>query len=407
MIRVNEGILKGIRVIDFTDFLAGPYIGMYFADMGADVIKFENLRSGGNFVRNARPVEEKSGVSMYFQNLNRNKRGAALDLKQEGGKKLFVELIKSADVLIENNRPGVMKRLGFGWEECKKLNPRLVYASISGFGQYGPYSHRPGYDLIAQAMGGSMSITGWPGMEPTRAGMAIGDMFAGLNAGFAICASLLEREKSGKGNYIDVALVDSIFSGMEAKMMEYVYTGKSPEKTGNKYISSAPYDSFKAKDDYFVVASGTDKHFVSLSAAMGMPELASDPLYIDTESRKKNADELKKMIEKWASDKTVKEVVEIIDNAGIPAAPIYNCEQACADKNIVEVREMLVKVPAPKNHPEIDELTVIGNPIKMTETPCVYTKAAPDLGEDNYDIFKDLGFSDEELAQYKEAGIMN
>ena len=407
MIRVNEGILKGIRVIDFTDFLAGPYIGMYFADMGADVIKFENLRSGGNFVRNARPVEEKSGVSMYFQNLNRNKRGAALDLKQEGGKKLFAELIKSADVLIENNRPGVMKRLGFGWEECKKLNPRLVYASISGFGQYGPYSHRPGYDLIAQAMGGSMSITGWPGMEPTRAGMAIGDMFAGLNAGFAICASLLEREKSGKGNYIDVALVDSIFSGMEAKMMEYVYTGKSPEKTGNKYISSAPYDSFKAKDDYFVVASGTDKHFVSLSAAMGMPELASDPLYIDTESRKKNADELKKMIEKWASDKTVKEVVEIIDNAGIPAAPIYNCEQACADKNIVEVREMLVKVPAPKNHPEIDELTVIGNPIKMTETPCVYTKASPDLGEDNYDIFKDLGFSDEELAQYKEAGIMN
>lgn len=407
MIREKEGILKGIRVIDFTDFLAGPYIGMYFADMGADVIKFENLKCGGNFVRNARPLEKRSGVSMYFQNLNRNKRGAALDLKQEGGKKLFAELIKSADVLIENNRPGVMKRLGFGWEECKELNPRLVYASISGFGQYGPYSHRPGYDLIAQAMGGSMSITGWPGMEPTRAGMAIGDMFAGLNAGFAICASLLEREKSGKGNHIDVALVDSIFSGMEAKMMEYVYTGKSPEKTGNKYISSAPYDSFRAKDDYFVIASGTDKHFVSLSSAMGMPELASDPLYINTESRKKNADSLKAIIEKWASDKTVKEAVAIIDGAGIPAAPIYNCEQACKDKNITEVREMLVKVPAPKSHPEIEELTVIGNPIKMKETPCVYAKAAPDLGEDNYNIFKELGFSDDELAAYREAGVMN
>lgn len=407
MIREKEGILKGIRVIDFTDFLAGPYIGMYFADMGADVIKFENLKCGGNFVRNARPLEKISGVSMYFQNLNRNKRGAALDLKQEGGKRLFAELIKSADVLIENNRPGVMKRLGFGWEECKELNPRLVYASISGFGQYGPYSHRPGYDLIAQAMGGSMSITGWPGMEPTRAGMAIGDMFAGLNAGFAICASLLEREKSGKGNHIDVALVDSIFSGMEAKMMEYVYTGKSPEKTGNKYISSAPYDSFRAKDDYFVIASGTDKHFVSLSSAMGMPELASDPLYINTESRKKNADSLKAIIEKWASDKTVKEAVAIIDGAGIPAAPIYNCEQACKDKNITEVREMLVKVPAPKSHPEIEELTVIGNPIKMKETPCVYAKAAPDLGEDNYNIFKELGFSDDELAAYREAGVMN
>ena len=225
MAQHREGILQGIRVIDFTDFLAGPYIGMYFADMGADVIKFENLKSHGNFVRNARPLEPKTGLSMYFQNLNRNKRGVALDLKQDEGKKLFAELVKSADVLIENNRPGVMKRLGFGWEECKALNPRLIYASISGFGQTGPNSYKPGYDLIAQAMGGSMSITGWPGMEPTRAGMAIGDLFAGLNVGVAVCASLYEREKTGLGNHIDVALVDSIVSGMEAKLMQYFYTG--------------------------------------------------------------------------------------------------------------------------------------------------------------------------------------
>lgn len=404
---MSEQLLKGIRVIDFTDFLAGPYIGMYFADMGADVIKFENLRSGGNFVRNARPLEKTSGLSMYFQNLNRNKRGVALDLKQEEGKKLFAELIKSADVLIENNRPGVMKRLGFDWEECKELNPRLVYASISGFGQYGPNSHRPGYDLVAQAMGGSMSITGWPGMEPTRAGMAIGDMFAGLNAGFAICASLIKRQETGKGNHIDVALVDSIVSGMEAKLMQYVYTGVSPTKTGNKYISSAPYDSFKAKDDYFVIASGTDKHFEALSAAMGMPQLPQDPLYCDTESRKKNADSLKKIIEEWAAGKTVPEVVAAIDAVGVPAAPIYNCEQLCNDKSIVEAREMLVKVPAPKNHPETPELTVIGNPIKMKETPCQYVKAAPDLGEDNEDIFKELGFSDAEIARFREMRVMN
>ena len=405
---MSEQLLKGVRVIDFTDFLAGPYVGMYFADMGADVIKFENLRSGGNFVRNARPKEKNSGLSMYFQNLNRNKRGVALDLKQEEGKRLFAELIKSADVLIENNRPGVMKRLGFGWEECRELNPRLVYASISGFGQYGPNSHRPGYDLIAQAMGGSMSITGWPGSEPTRAGMAIGDMFAALNAGFAICASLYKRNETGRGNHIDVALVDSIVSGMEAKMMQYLYEGVSPVPTGNKYISSAPYDSFKAKDDYFVIASGTDKHFQNLSAAMGMPELAQDPKYIDTESRKKNADELKAIINQWASDKTVDEVVAIIDKAGIPAGPIYNCERVCKDKNIVEVREMLVKVPAPKKHPDAPaELTVLGNPIKMKETPCQYTKAAPDLGEDNEDIFKELGFTDEQLARYRDMGVMN
>lgn len=402
-----EQLLKGIRVIDFTDFLAGPYIGMYFADMGADVIKFENLRSGGNFVRNARPLEKQSGLSMYFQNLNRNKRGVALDLKKEESKKLFTELIRSADVLIENNRPGVMKRLGFDWEASRKINPRLVYASISGFGQYGPNSHRPGYDLIAQAMGGSMSITGWPGSEPTRAGMAIGDMFAGLNAGFAICASLYKRNETGKGNHIDVALVDSVISGMEAKMMQYIYEGVSPVKSGNKYISSAPYDSFKAKDDYFVIASGTDAHFVALSAAMGMPELAQEPRFIDTESRKKNADELKVIINEWASDKSVKEVVQIIDSAGIPVGPIYNCEQVCADKSIVDVREMLVKVPAPKNHPDAPELTVLGNPIKMEETPCQYIKAAPDLGEDNESVFRELGFTAEELARYRELGVMN
>lgn len=403
-----EQLLKGVRVIDFTDFLAGPYVGMYFADLGADVIKFENLRSGGNFVRNARPKVKNTEISMYFQNLNRNKRGVALDLKQPEGKELFAELVKSADVLIENNRPGVMARLGFGWEDCRKLNPRLIYASISGFGQYGPYSRRPGYDLIAQAMGGSMSITGWPGMEPTRAGMAIGDMFAGLNAGLAICASLFKRKETGKGNHIDVALVDSIVSGMEAKLMQYIYEGVSPTMSGNKYISSAPYDSFKAKDDYFVIASGTDKHFESLSAAMGMPELAKDPLYIDTESRKKNADSLKRIIEHWAASKTVPEVVEIIDGAGIPVAPIYNCEQVCKDKSIVETREMLVKVPRPAKHPEVpDELTVLGNPIKMEETPCQYVKAAPDLGEDNEAIFKELGFSDEQLRAYRAKGIMN
>ena len=405
---MTRQLLKGIRVLDFTDFLAGPYCGMYLADMGADVIKVENLTTGGNFVRNARPLEKNSGLSMYFQNLNRNKRGVAINLKTEDGKKLFSELVKSADVLLENNRPGVMGRLGFSYEECKKLNPRLVYASISGFGQYGPNANRPGYDLIGQAMGGSMSITGWPGSEPTRAGMAIGDLFGGLNAGFAICASLYNREKTGVGNHIDVALVDSIFSGMEAKMMQYVYTGVSPVKTGNKYIASAPYDSFKAKDDYFVIASGTDKHFEKLSAAMGMPELAQDPLYCDTESRKKNADSLKEIIEKWTADKTVSEVCKIIDEAGIPVAPIYNCEQAANDKNIVEVREMLVKVPAPVKHPDAPkELTVIGNPLKMEEAPCVYYKAAPDLGENNEEIFESLGFTKEQLEAFRAEGVIN
>lgn len=312
-------------------------------------------------------------------------------------------MVKSADILIENNRPGVMKRLGFDYESCKALNHGIIYASISGFGQTGPNSYKPGYDLIAQAMGGSMSITGWPGMEPTRAGMAIGDLFAGLNVGIAVLASLYKRQETGEGQQIDVALVDSIISGMEAKLMQYVYEGKPPVMTGNKYISSAPYDSFKAKDAYFVIASGTDVHFEKLSAVMGMPQLAGDPRYDTTEKRKSNADSLKEIIEGWASDKTVKECVALIDSVGVPAGPIYNCEQLCQDKDIVEAREMLVKVP----HREAGELTVIGNPIKMSKYPCQYTKAAPDLGEDNDEIFRSLGFTPEKLAEYKAKGAMN
>ncbi len=398
-----DGLLNGVRVLDFTDFLAGPYCGMFLADMGAEVIKVENLASKGNFVRGANPKEKKTGRSMYFQNLNRNKKGVALNLKTDEGKELFAELIKSADVLIENMRPGVLAKLGFSYEACKDINPGIIYASISGFGQYGPYSKRPGYDLIAQAMGGSMSVTGWPGMEPTRAGLAVGDMFAGLNSAIGILASLYKKKETGLGNQIDVALVDSIVSAMENKIMQYIYDGKVPEKTGNKYVTSAPYDSFRAKDTHFVIASGTDAHFVTLSAALGMPELAEDHNFHDTPSRNKNAAELKEIIEKWASDKTAMECVEIIDNAGIPAAPIYDAKDVVEDKNISEVREMLVTVP----HPEAGDMTVLGNPIKMSSHPCKYEKAAPDLGEDNEAIFTSLGISKEKYEHYKSIGAVN
>ena len=400
---MTNGLLNGVRILDFTDFLAGPYCGMFLADMGAEVIKVENLKSGGNFVRNANPKEKKTGRSMYFQNLNRNKKGVALDLKSDGGKELFTELIKSSDVLIENMRPGVLTKLGFGYEDCKNINPSLIYASISGFGQYGPYSKRPGYDLIAQAMGGSMSITGWPGSDPTRAGIAIGDMFAGLNCAVGILASLYKRTETGLGQQVDVALVDSIISAMEAKMMQYVYTGKSPEKTGNKYITSAPYDSFKAKDNYFVIANGTDAHFLTFAAALGKPELAEDPRFINTPSRNQNAEALKAIIEEWASDKTVAECVEIIDNVGIPAARIYDCEEVCKDTNLVDVREMLVTVP----HPEAGDLTVLGNPIKMSDYPCKYEKAAPELGEDNEAVLMALGITKGQYEAYKAAGAVN
>ena len=398
---MNKQLLEGIRVLDFTQFLAGPYCSMFLADMGAEVIKIENLQGNGDFVRTARPKEKGTNRSMYFGNLNRNKKSVCLDLKTKEGKELFSELVKSADVLVENNRPGVMAKLGFSYEDCKKLNPELIYASISGFGQYGPLTERPGYDLIAQAMGGSMSITGWPGSEPTRAGMAIGDLFAGLNACIGILATLYKRKETGLGQNIDVALVDSIVSGLEAKLMQYVYEDHIPEKTGNKYIASAPYDSFSAKDTEYVIASGTDKHFANLTACMGMPELAQDQRFANTELRKANADELKSIINNWGSDKTAKECVDIILGAGVPAGPIYNMKDVYEDEHL-NAREMFVKV----KHPEAGELTVIGNPIKMSEYPVQYKKAAPDLGEDDDEIFESLGFSKEKLEEFRQKGAL-
>ncbi len=403
---MSDTLLKGVRVLDFTQFLAGPYCTQYLADMGAEVIKVENLRQKGDFCRGANPKEKVGGMSMYFGNVNRNKKGVALDLKSEGGKKLFAELIKSADVLMENMRPGVMAKLGFGYEDCKKLNPGLIYASVSGFGQYGPNSYKPGYDLIAQAQGGAMSITGWPGSEPTRAGLAIGDLMAGMNACIGILASLYKRRETGLGQQIDVALVDSIVSGMENKIMNYIYGGTMPEKTGNRYVTSAPYDSYKASDDYYVIASGTDAHFIKFSAGIGQPELAQDPRFCDTPSRNKHWAELKEIVNEWGSTKTAKECVDLIDSWGIPAALINNCAGVCADKNIVEVREMLVKVPRPNDGHE-GELTVIGNPIKMSEYPVQYLKSAPLLGEDNDAIFGALGFTEEQLAAYRAEGAIN
>lgn len=395
-------VLEGYKIIDFTGFLAGPYCGMYLADLGAEVILLENPGSGGMFVRHALPKENKTGRSMYFQNLNRNKKGLTINLKSEEGKEIFTKLVKESDVLLENMRPGVMDKLGFGWEKLHEINDKLIFASISGFGQKGEYAHRPGYDLIAQAMGGSMSITGQPGDDPLRAGIAIGDIMAGLNATIGIVSSLLKRKETGKGQRIDVSLVDSVVSALEAKAMKYLYDGVNPEKTGNRYVTSAPYDLYKAKDKDYVIASGTDKHFKALSEAMGMPELAEDERFIDTPARNKNFQELKDIINKWGQDYTSEECVEIISKAGIPAAPIYTVEDIYNDDFIREERKMFVTVP----HEEAGDLTVLGNPIKMSEYPVEYNKAAPDLGENNDQILEDLGYSKEDIENFKENGVI-
>lgn len=399
---MNGKFLEGIKVIDFTGFLSGPYCGMYLADLGADVILLENKTSGGMFVRNAIPFDKKSGQSMYFGNLNRNKRGLSIDLKTPEGKEIMKRLIEESDVLLENMRPGVIGKLGFDYETCKSINPKLVMASISGFGQSGAYSKRPGYDLIAQAMGGAMSVTGNVGDEPIRSGLAVGDMFAGLNATIGILAALRRRDETGEGAYIDISLVDTIISALEAKAMQYIYDGVIAKPQGNRYTSSAPYESFKAKDTFFVIASGTDKHFEALSAAIGMPELNSDERFCDTPARRKNADELKKIMqEKWSMHHTAKECVDIINGVGVPAALIYNIEDVYKDPYFHDTRKMFVKVPS-----EEGELEVLANPIHFVGEELDYHSRAPKLGEHNIELLRMLNFTEEEISFFAEKQII-
>ena len=398
MVTENKA-LEGLRVLDMTQFMAGPYCGMMLADMGAEVIKIENPKIG-DFTRTVQP--KVNDVSMYFNNVNRNKKSVSVDLKSAEGKEIFAKLLKTADVFLENNRPGVMDRLGFGYEDAKKINEKIIYASVSGFGQYGPYKDRPGYDIIAQAMGGAMSVTGWPGNPPTRAGVVLGDVLGGMNAAIGILGALRHRDKTGKGQQIDVALVDSIVSSLETISMLYIYEGEVPTRSGNRYLAAYPYDSFSAKDGYYVLASGTELHFIALAKGMGMPELAEDERFNQMEKRKANHVELKEIINQWGSDKTVEECEQIINKAGVPVAPIYDLKQVYEDKHISEAREMFVEV----DHPIAGRITVTGNPIKMSETPPRVRKCAPSLGENNDELYTEIGLDMQTINEYRAKKII-
>jgi crotonobetainyl-CoA:carnitine CoA-transferase CaiB-like acyl-CoA transferase len=382
-----------------TQFLAGPYCGLTLADMGAEVIKIESPPTG-DFVRFARP--QINNTSIYYENMNRGKKSVTINLKTKEGKEIFTKLIAGADVLIENNRPGVMERLGFSYEQTKAINDRLIYCSISGFGQTGPYRERPGYDLIGQAMAGAMSITGMQGQIPLKSGIPLADVMGGMNGAIGVLGALNYRNQTGKGQHIDVALVDSIVSSLLTNTMIYLVSGEIPGRSGNRYFNAYPYDSFSAKDGEYVIACGTDPHFIALCQVMGMPELAEDPHFKVFEDRKANADALKAIIDKWSSDKTAQECVELIMKVEIPVAPIYDLKQVTEDKHICEAREMFVEV----EHPVAGKITITGSPIKMSETPTTPKKCASMLGADNEEIYGKIGLNSQTLKEYKEKKII-
>ena len=396
----NTGALSNLTILDLTRVLAGPYCTMILADMGANVIKIE-IPGKGDDTRQYGPF--KNGESMYYANVNRSKKSITLNLKSEEGKKIFLEMVKKADAVVENYRPGVMDKLGLGYDVLSKVNDQIIYVGISGFGSYGPYSDRPGYDIIAQAMGGLMAYTGWPETGPTRSGNAMGDVLGGLNGAIGLLAAVNGRRITGKGQRVDISLVDGIAAALENGIVRYEATGKVPERTGNRYSTLYPYDSFDAKDGSFVLGCGNQKLWEKFAKVAGMEELITDERYLDGPKRLERFEELREIINNWAKDYLVEDVVKLILDAGVPAAPIYDMEQLVNDKHIAGTREMFV----PIKHPIIGDMRVVGDAVKLMDTKNGVRWPAPMLGEHNNEVYKELlGLTKEDIINYKNAGVM-
>ena len=396
----NKGLLEGIVVLDLTRVLAGPYCGTLIADMGATVIKVENP-TGGDDSRSMGPFI--NGNSVYYANFNRSKLGCTLNLKTSEGKEIFKELVKKADIIIENYRPGTMERLGLGYDELKKVNPAIIYGAVSGFGHTGPLSKRAGYDIIGQAMGGLMSTTGWPGGPATRSGTPLGDVLGGLNLAIGILAALVNREKTGLGEKVDVALVDSVASAMENITMIYQATGRIPQRIGNRYESTYPYDSFPANDGDVIIAAGNNKLFSILCEIMEQPELKNDSRFLDVKSRVANHDDLFEIVSTWTKKYSVEEIDKKLNDAGCPASIVNTIDRLVVDRQIAGAREMFPEI----EQPGIGKLQITACPQKLTRTKSYPRKAAPLLGEDNIDIYgKLLGFDENKIKELKEKGII-
>ena len=396
----NKGLLEGIVVLDLTRVLAGPYCGTLIADMGATVIKVENP-TGGDDSRSMGPFI--NGNSVYYANFNRSKLGCTLNLKTSEGKEIFKELVKKADIIIENYRPGTMEKLGLGYDELKKVNPAIIYGAVSGFGHTGPLSKRAGYDIIGQAMGGLMSTTGWPGGPATRSGTPLGDVLGGLNLAIGILAALVNREKTGLGEKVDVALVDSVASAMENITMIYQATGRIPQRIGNRYESTYPYDSFPANDGDVIIAAGNNKLFSILCEIMEQPELQNDSRFLDVKSRVANHDDLFEIVSTWTKKYSVEEIDKKLNDAGCPASIVNTIDRLVVDRQIAGAREMFPEI----EQPGIGKLQITACPQKLTRTKSYPRKAAPLLGEDNIDIYgKLLGFDENKIKELKEKGII-
>jgi CoA:oxalate CoA-transferase len=396
-----SGALSGVRVLDFSRMYAGPFCSMILRELGAEVIKIE-FRESGDACRTVPPITE-GGEGYAFSILNRGKKSITLELKSEEGREISLELAAKADILLENFSPGVMDRLGLGWEEVNKVNPNLIYASLSGFGQTGPNASRLAFDTIAQAMGGLMSVTGFPENPPTKSGPPIADLGGGAYTVIAILAALQYRNSSGKGQRVDISLQDCIWLMTAVESLgHYFLTGKSPGRMGNMHPGIVPWNAYRVKDGYSVICIVTIGHWQKMAEVMGRADLVSDPDTLSLASRVERRSELDLIVAEWVKDKTMAELQALMDEAGLPCAPVMDTDQLVNDSH-VKSREMIVNVEQMLSGP----LPMPGTIFKLSETPGDPLKPSPFLGEHNNEVYTELlGYSEEKIAGLMDKGII-
>jgi CoA:oxalate CoA-transferase len=385
--------LAGVRVLDLTRFLAGPFCTTILADLGAEVVKIEAPK-GGDEGRYGYPAVD--GVPVFFLALNRGKRGITLDLRQDEGRTLLRRLLPHFDVLVENFAGGTLAGWGLAPADLCREHPRLIVASLSGFGQTGPWAERPSYDIITQAASGFMSLTGFPDNPPTRGGGSLGDYVQGLFGAIGILSALCARASTGRGQAVDVSSQDAMFSLLDGWPGIFAASGRLPRQVGNRHLGTAPYDCYRARDGWVVIAVASNKLFRTLAAAIGRPELGEDPRFRGVSGRVAHSDEINGIVAEWVAKRTVEEVMQALgpEGAGVPCSPVYRVDQLLDHPQLL-AREMVQRLP----HTGLGEVVAPGVVVKLSDTPGQIRRLGPELGEHTTDVYRELlELSDEELA---------
>ncbi len=396
------GPLTGLRVLDLTRVLAGPTCTQMLGDLGAEVIKIERPEAGDDTRGFAPPFVPNTKESAYFVGVNRNKKSVTLDIAKPEGQAIIHKLLEHCDILVENFKVGALAKYGLGYEQLAKTHPRLIYCSITGFGQTGPYAPRPGYDALIQAMGGVMSLTGEPNGSPQKVGVPVADLFAGLYGCIGILAAVNHRNSTGQGQQIDIGMLDTHVAWLANQGMNYLATGENPARLGNQHPNIAPYQEFPTKDGYLILAVGNDPTFERFCKAFGQEALLADPRFATNPIRVQNRQLVTDTLTPVMKSKTTAEWIDALEALKIGCGPINTLEQVFADPH-VQAREMVVEM----THGSGETVKVIANPVKLSATPPSYRSAPPVLGEHTEDVLASvLKMSASDIAALREKGIL-